>query len=287
MPASRSRKLALVTGGTSGIGHAAAVGLARAGLDVTLLVRDRARGERARDAILAAAPEARVGLLEGDLASQGSVRRAAAAFLKASPRLDVLVLAAGVFLKERHVTEDGVERTLATNYVGGALLADLLLPALKAAAPSRIVTVASRYGRARIDFDDLHVAKRRFSYLKAVPQSKLAQVLWTQDLAERLQGTGVTANAVHPGLVAGTNLLNETGGFFRWMTNRVGGTAEQGADTVVWLATAPEAERESGGLWAKRRRIPTPGQGSDPEARRRLREETERLLVRAPKAAGR
>lgn len=283
MPASRSaasqRKLALVTGGTSGIGHAAAVGLARAGLDVTLLVRDRSRGEAARADIVAKAPGAKVGLLEGDLASQASVRRAAAAFLKANKRLDVLVNCAGVFLKERSVTEDGVERTLATNYVGGALLTELLLPALKAAAPSRIVTVASRYGRTRIDFEDLQVERRRFSYLKAVPASKLAQVLWTQDLAERLQGTGVTANAVHPGLVARTRLLEDTGGFFRWMTNAVGGTPEKGADTVVWLATAPEAEGETGGLWEKRKRLKTPGQGSDPEARRRLREETEKLVA--------
>jgi NAD(P)-dependent dehydrogenase (short-subunit alcohol dehydrogenase family) len=280
-PRTPARRLALVTGGTSGIGHAAAVGLAQAGLDVTLLVRDRARGEAARADIAAKAPGAKVGLLEGDLASQASVRKAAAAFLKANKRLDVLVHCAGVFLKERQETEEGVERTLATNYVGAVLLTDLLLPALEAAAPSRIVTVASRYGRARIDFTDLNVERRKFSYLKAVPQSKLAQVLWTQDLAARLQGSGVTANAVHPGLVAHTRLLDDTGGFFRWMTNTLGGTPEKGADTVVWLATAPEAEGETGGLWEKRKRLKTPGQGSDPEARRRLREETEKLLIRA------
>jgi NAD(P)-dependent dehydrogenase (short-subunit alcohol dehydrogenase family) len=287
MPAARpraaapQRKLALVTGGTSGIGHAAAVGVAKAGLDVVLLVRDRARGEAARQDVLAKAPGAKVELLEGDLASQASVRKAAAAFLKSHKRLDVLVNCAGVFLKARSVTEDGVERTLATNYVGGALLTSLLLPALEAAAPSRVVTVASRYGRARIDFGDLNVERRKWSYLTAVPQSKLAQVLWTQDLAERLAGSGVTANAVHPGLVAHTGLLDDTGGFFRWLTNRLGGTPEKGADTVVWLATAPEAEGETGGLWEKRKRLKTPGQGSDPEARRQLREETEKLLVRA------
>jgi retinol dehydrogenase-12 len=277
--AAPGRRQALVTGGTSGIGHATAVGLAQAGLDVTLLVRDLDRGETARQAILAVAPDVAVHLVEGDLASQTSVRRAAADFLSRTPALHVLVNCAGVFLPEREVTEDGVERTLATNYVGGYLLTELLLPALKRGAPSRIVTVASRYGRTRIDFDDLQVEKRRFSYMTAVPASKLAQVLWTQDLAERLQGTGVTANAVHPGLVAGTKLLERTGGFFQWLTNRLGGTPEQGADTVIWLATAPEAEGETGGLWAKRKRLPTPGQGSEPEARRRLHEETEKLLV--------
>src|SRR5688572_28861507 len=269
-PGVHGARQAFVTGATSGIGHAAAVGLAQAGLEVTLLVRDLDRGEAARKDILEKAPGATVHLAEGDLASQRSVRQAAAAFLERSPDLHVLVHCAGVFLPRREVTEDGVERTLATNYVGGFLLTDLLLPLLKKGAPSRIVTVASRYGRTKVDFDDLQVESRKFSYMTAVPQSKLAQVLWTQELAGRLQGTGITANAVHPGLVADTRLLQETGGFFRWLTNRLGGTPEQGADTVVWLATSPEAEGETGGLWAKRKRIPTPGQGSDPAARSRL-----------------
>ena len=277
-----ARRQAVVTGGTSGIGHATAVGLAKAGLDVTLLARDATRGEAARQAILAAVPGATVHVLEGDLASQKSVRKAAAEFLRRSPELHVLVNCAGVFLPTREVTEDGVERTLATNYVGGYLLTELLLPALKRGSPSRIVTVASRYGNAKIDFDDLQLERRKFSYLTAVPQSKLAQVLWTQELAERLQGTGITANAVHPGLVAKTKLLDETGGFFQWLTNRVGGTPEQGADTVVWLATSPEADGETGGLWCKRKRMATPGQGSDPEARKRLRVETEKLVAPGP-----
>ena len=280
--AAQHRKVALVTGGTSGIGLATAAGIAKEGYAVTLLVRDRGRGAAARDTILAQAPDAQVGLLEGDLASQRSVRKAAAAFLKDHQRLDVLVNCAGVFLPEREVTEDGVEKTLATNYVGGFLLTELLLPALRRAAPSRIVTVASRYGRTQVVFEDLNVQQRKWSYLTAVPQSKLAQVLWTQELAGRLQGTGVTANCVHPGLVANTKLLEQTGGFFRWMTNRLGGTPEKGADTVVWLATAADVAGETGGMWAGRRRIKTPGQGSDPEARKRLWAETEKLLVRAP-----
>ena len=274
-----ARRQAVVTGGTSGIGHAVAVGLAGAGLDVTLLVRDPGRGETARKAILAAAPDATIHVVEGDLASQASVRRAARDLLDRTPDLHVLVHCAGVFLPKREVTEDGVERTLATNYIGGYLLTELLMPALKRGAPSRIVTVASRYGKARIDFEDLQVERRKFSYMTAVPASKLAQVLWTQDLAERLEGTGVTANALHPGLVANTKLLDETGGFFRWLTNRLGGTPEAGADTAVWLATAPEVAGETGLMWSKRKRMPTPGQGSDPEARRRLRDETEKLLV--------
>lgn len=270
-------RTALVTGATSGIGHAIAAGLTRNGLRVVLLSRDEARGKAAADDIRAKVAGADVSVLKGDLASQASVRAAAQRFLAQEPRLDVLVNCAGVFLKKRHVTDDGVEATFATNYLGPFLLTNLLVPALKAAAPSRIVNVASRYGGTKIDFTDLQLERRPFSYMKAVPASKLAQVLFTQELAQRLEGTGVTVNAIHPGLVAKTKLLDETGGFFRWMTNTVGGTPEKGADTAVWLATAPEAANVNGKLLAKRKPLPTPGQGSDPAARKTLWEVSEKL----------
>jgi NAD(P)-dependent dehydrogenase (short-subunit alcohol dehydrogenase family) len=205
------------------------------------------------------------------------VRRAAAQVRKRSDRLDVLVHCAGVFLPRREVTPDGVEATLAANFLGPFLLTHELLPLLRKSAPARIVSVASRYGKTQIDFDDLNLEKRPYSYLKAVPASKLAQVLFTQELAERLSGTGIVANAAHPGLVARTKLLEQTGGFFRTVTNLVGGTPEKGADTPLWLATAPETAHVTGGLWAKRRLLKTPGQGSDPAARKRLWQEAERL----------
>ncbi|MFO1536059.1 MAG: SDR family NAD(P)-dependent oxidoreductase [Thermoplasmatota archaeon] len=270
-------KQALVTGGTSGIGHAIATGLARAGHHLTLLVRSPERGATARQAIVAAAPEAVVDLVVCDLSDQASVRRAAAEVRKRPSRLDLLVHCAGVFLPKREVTTDGVEATLATNYLGPFLLTHELLPLLRKSAPARIVSVASRTGKARIDLDDLNLEKRSYSYLKAVPASKLAQVLFTQELADRLKGTGMTVNAIHPGLVARTRLLAETGGVFRWITDRVGKTPEVGADTAVWLATAPEAANETGGLWAKRKRMKTPGQGSDLAVRRRLWEISESM----------
>ncbi|MFO1532961.1 MAG: SDR family NAD(P)-dependent oxidoreductase [Thermoplasmatota archaeon] len=268
---------ALVTGGTSGIGKAIAKGLARSGVKVVLLVRSKERGAAAAADIHAAVPGASVDLVQGDLASLRSVRRAAAEVAKRHKGLDLLVQSAGVFLPDRTVTEDGIEATFAANHLGHFLLTNLLLPTLKANAPARIVTVASRYGRTAIDFDDLNFEKRKFSYLKAVPPSKLAQVLFTQELADRLAGTGVVANAIHPGLVSKTHLLKGTGGFLRWVTDTVGKTPEVGADTALWLATATEAANETGGLWAKRKRLKTPGQGSDPAARRRLWEESERL----------
>jgi retinol dehydrogenase-12 len=271
----------LVTGATSGIGKAIAKGLAKDGMPVTLLVRSLERGQAAQQEIAAAVPGARTTLLLGDLASQDSVRKAAAEFRRKAGRLDVLVHCAGVFLPQRQVTADGVEATLATNYLGSFLLTHELLPLLRKSAPARIVSVASRYGGAKIDFEDLNLEKRKYSYLKAVPASKLAQVLFTQELAERLSGTGITVNAIHPGLVKGTKLLDQTGGPFRVITNLVGGSPEKGADTAVWLATAPETEHVTGGLWAKRKPMKTPGQGSDPEARRMLWEMSERLVGNA------
>lgn len=278
MPAPKDT-VALVTGANSGIGKATAKALAEWGAQVTLLVRDPAKGEQAVTDLRRVAPAAKLELLQADLSRQRSIRVAAASFLRRHKELHILVNAAGVFLPERNVTEDGLEATFATNYVGYFLLTNLLLPALKRGAPSRVVNVSSRYGGTKIDFEDLQMERRKYSYLKSTPPTMVARVLFTQELAERLQGTGVVTNAVHPGLVARTQLLNQTGGLFRVITNTFGATPERGADTVVWLATAPETETVTGQLWAKRKPLRTPGQGSDPQARKRLWAETERLVA--------
>lgn len=272
-------KTALVTGAASGIGKAAAKGLAAKGFDVTILVRSPEKGEAAAKQIREASPSAKVEVLLCDLASQRSIRDAAAQFLRGHPRLDVLVNCAGVFVPTRVATEDGLESTFATNVVAYYLLTDLLLPALQKAEPSRIVFVSSRYGGARLDFDDLQFEKRKYGYFKSTPPTMLGRVLVMQEFAQRLEGTGVVANAVHPGLVAHTQLLSETGGFFRWMTNRFGKSPEVGAKTVVWLAAAPEAATLTGKLWHKRKALKTPGQGADPEARQRLWGELERITA--------
>jgi retinol dehydrogenase-12 len=151
---------------------------------------------------------------------------------------------------------------------------------LKSSAPARVVNVTSRYGRAKIDFDDLQKLRRPYSYMKATPPTMLARVLFTQELAQRLDGTGVVANAVHPGLVANTRLLQDTRGPFKLLTDTLGGPPEKGADTVLWLATAPETATVTGKLFAKRKPIRTPGQGADPVARKRLWDESEKLTGR-------
>lgn len=275
-------KFALVTGSNSGIGKATAKGLAKAGFHVTLVVRNRERGEAAIAEIKRVAPEARLELLRIDLSSQRSIREGTAAWLRSHDRLDVLVNSAGVFLRERTETDEGIERTFATNYLACFLLTTELLPALERAAPSRIVNIASKFGGIRIDFDDLMFKTRKYTYIRAVAPTMVARVLFTQELAERLKGTGVVANALHPGLVKNTQLLGEVGGFFRWITNTFGKSPEVGADTAVWLATAPETAGETGKMWFRRKPVKTHGQGSDPEARNRLWAESERLIRPAP-----
>ena len=259
-------KLAVVTGGTSGIGKAIAEGLRREGARVILFARDV---EKAKRAGFEAIP--------CDVSSQASLRRASADFLAQHPKLDVLVNCAGVFVKERETTVDGLERTFAVNYVAYFLTSNLLLPALKAAAPSRIVNVASKTQGTTVDLDDLNFEKRPYSYLKATPPTMVQRQMLTVELAERLEGTGVTVNAIHPGLVANTALLQGTGGFFRWLTNTVGGTPEKGADSALWLATSPEGATMRGKLVEKRKAIKLAPQAQDPAARKKLWDKTVEL----------
>ena len=181
------------------------------------------------------------------------------------------------------MTPDGLELTFATNVMAYVLLTNLLLGALKKAAAtgggpgiadrpaaaartSRIVNIASKYGNTKLNFDDLQTAKGRYSYLRSTPPTMLARVLLTQEFAERLHGSGVVANAVHPGLVKNTSLLLDVGGPFRWITNAFGAPAEKAVDTALWLATSRETAAVSGKLWAKRAELPTPGWDLTPKS---------------------
>lgn len=274
-------KLTLVTGATGGIGKAIATGLARDGATVVVVGRSKQRTEDAMRDIRAKVPNAKLEPLPCDLSSQASIKAAAREFLTRHPKLDVLVNSAGVFRKDREVTADGLEMTFATNVMAYFLLTNELLPALKAAAPSRIVNISSRYGGAKIDFDDMQLTKGKYSIMRSTPPTMLGRVLFTQELAERLQGTGVVVNAVHPGLVKNTELLKDVGGMWAFITNTFRGSAEKGADTPLWLATSPEAAKVTGKMWAGRKEMKTPGQGSDPEVRKRFWTECARLAKMA------
>jgi retinol dehydrogenase-12 len=270
-------RVALVTGAASGIAKATSIGLARDGVRVALLVRNAGRGEHATHDIRSIVPNAELEVLECDLSSQSSIRDAAVRFISGHDRLDILVNAAGVFVKDRTLTADGIELTFATNYLAYFLLTHELLPPLTSSTPARVVNVASKYGRAKIDFADLQKLRTSYSYVKSTPPTMLARVLFTQELALRLAGTGVVVNAAYPGLVAKTRLLQDIRGPFKLITNTFGTTPEKGADTVLWLATAPETASISGKMFARRKEIRTPGQGMDPAARKRLWQESEKL----------
>ena len=273
-------RVCVVTGAARGIGRATAVGLARLGATVIVVVRDAARAgavvaemrrESASDAITA---------VVADLASQAAVRRAAAEIERRAAALHVLVHNAGVSLARRTVTEDGIEATLAVNHLAPFLLTKLLLPLLRASAPARGVTVTSEFERmGRIDFDDLQTA-RRYIGTRAYTQSKLANILFTHALAERLAGTGVTANCVEPGLVA-TDLLRDRWWWGpRWLQpvwRRVFRTPERAARGIVWLASSPDVERVSGQCFKDARPVRTSARSRDRALAERLWEVSARL----------
>lgn len=273
----------VVTGASSGIGLETARGLAARGARVLMVCRDRGRGEAARDDV-ATTTGRRPELLLADLSAQREVRALADGILGASDDLGVLVHNAGLTLGRRVVTEDGREATIAVNHLAPFLLTRMLWERLVASAPARVVTVASdAHRRGRLDLDDLD-GERGWSPWGAYCQSKLANILFTRELARRLEGTGVVASCMHPGVVR-TGFGRE-GAWWTRLFFAVAGrlllTPEQGADTVVWLATAPEATAADGGYFVRRRRVRPSRAARDDRAARRLWEVSERLCAVRP-----
>jgi NAD(P)-dependent dehydrogenase (short-subunit alcohol dehydrogenase family) len=271
-------KVALVTGGTSGIGKATAMALSAMGADVVVVGRDRERGERAA-AEIRAQTGGRVDLALADLSSQAEVRALAEEFKRRYDRLDVLVNNAGLVQSTRTETADGLESTFAINHLAPFLLTNLLLDMLKQSAPSRVVTVSSEAERwGNIDFEDLQ-SKKKYRGFPVYGMTKLANIMFTYELAERLKGTGVTATCMHPGAVNtrfGTNNRGPMTILFRAFKPFMR-TPEQGADTVIWLAASPDVEGVSGRYYSDRKPLEPKKIANDPAARRRLWEESERL----------
>lgn len=247
-------KAVLVTGGTSGIGLATAAGLAGLGARVGIVGRDRARGEAAARRLRSDGAEVEV--FTADVSAQREVRRLADEVKAAFPRLDVLVNNVGGYWASRHPTEDGLERTLAVNHLAPFLLTNLLLDHLIASAPARVVTVSSgAQAMGRIDFDDL-TGESRYNGQRAYNQSKLANVLFTFELARRLEGTGVTATVLHPGVVRTGFGREDSGRWMRLMLPVVRPfmkSPEQGAATSIHLASSPEVEGMTGQYFANSR----------------------------------
>jgi retinol dehydrogenase 14 len=249
-------KSVLVTGGTGGIGKATAIGLAALGARVGITGRDQARTAAAAVSIRAATGNAAVDVFAADMSAQAEVRRLAAQVVGTYPRLDVLVNNVGGFWAHRHVTADGLEHTFALNHLAPFLLTNLLLDRLTASAPARIVTVSSgAQARGRIDFDDLQ-GERNYSGQRAYSQSKLANVMFTYELARRLEGTGVTATVLHPGVVRTSFGAEDQAAHFAVlirMARPFMKTAAQGAVTPVYLACSPQVEGVTGRYFANRK----------------------------------
>ena len=272
-------KTVLVTGGTSGIGKATAVAMAAMGADVVVTGRDPERGERAVEEIWAESTGASVELLIADLAVQAEVRRLAEEFRERHDRLDVLVNNAGLVQSERTETPDGIETTLAVNHLAPFLLTNLLLDLLKKSAPSRVVTVSSEAQRwGNIDFEDLQ-SRCNYKGMPVYGMTKLANIMFTYELAERLKGTGVTATCVHPGAVNtrfGTSDRGPMTLLFR-LSKPFMRTPEQGADTLIYLASSREVEGISGKYYSDRKWIEPQEVALAPDARRKLWEASEDL----------
>jgi NAD(P)-dependent dehydrogenase (short-subunit alcohol dehydrogenase family) len=275
----QQKKTILVTGATSGIGFEAAKVMAGMGHRVLLHARTEAKGRASIEALRREAPSADVAFVCADFSSLADVRRLAEEVASEHTRLDVLLNNAGGAWFTRTLTRDGYESTFAVNHLAPFLLTRLLLERLKASAPARIVTVASAaHRRAQLDFDDLMNTKG-YKVMEAYGRSKLANILFTRALARRLAGTGVTANALHPGVVR-THIGQRN--FFARIIGQVvmlaiAVPAAQGAQTSIYLATSPEVEGQSGGYYSDRRlTTPTPA-AQDDTAAERLWEMSERL----------
>jgi NAD(P)-dependent dehydrogenase (short-subunit alcohol dehydrogenase family) len=276
MPLSTSdmrAKVCIVTGGTSGIGWVTAYRLAQWGATLLLIGRDLRRGLAAEEQIQHESGNQHVKFFQVNLSVQDQIRKFAEAFRQGYDRLDVLVNNAGTTLLTRRLSVDGVEMTFAVNHLGHFLLTNLLLDMLKASTPSRVVNVSSRsHRRARMDFNNLQ-GESGYRGLQAYGQSKLANVLFTYELARRMEGTGVTVNALHPGFVL-TNMGRDNG----WLIHKIvrlamrlkGISPEEGAKTLIYLATSPEVEDVTGKYFYKMKPVETSPQSYDRETALRL-----------------
>ena len=274
-------KTCIVTGASAGIGQAIAQGLAARGALVVLVCRSRARAEATQRAIRMATGNAAIDIALADLSSQAEIRRLAQELLQRYPRIHALINNAGVVNTKRTVTVDGLETVFAVNHLAYFLLTQLLLPRLVESAPARIVNVASdAHHWDTLDFDDLQNV-RRYRAFKVYGQSKLCNLLFTRELARRIAGTGVTVNSLHPGGVA--TGLGWNNGWWAILIAKVLKpflrTADQGADTAIYLTTAPELATVNGTYFYNRREHSPSRAAQDDEAALRLWEVSEQLTA--------
>ena len=273
-------KIALVTGANAGIGKETARGLARMGAHVVMASRSLERGEAARADLARDAPPDRLEVMRLDLALLADVRRFARDLRSRHARLDLLVNNAGIHTAHRQVTSEGFEQTFVTNHLGHFLLTRELLPLLQAAPAARVVNVASEAHRGgRIHFDDLQLA-RRWSGVAAYCQSKLANIMFTAELARRLEGTPITTNAVHPGSVRSNWARGPESGALRLAVALASPflvSVEKGAENSLFAAIAPQLDRVTGRYLVRKRERAPSRRARDADDQKRLWAESERL----------
>jgi len=268
-----SDKTCMVTGATSGIGKAAATAIARCGASLVLVARNRDKASAVAEEIRGATGNGRIDIMLADLASLDAIRRVAGEFLATGRPLHILLNNAGVVMLKREETVDGFETTFAVNHLGYFALTNLLLPRLIESAPARIVSVASdahAYAGGRLDLDDLQ-SEKSYAAMRVYAKSKLANILFNRELARRLEGTGVTANCLHPGFVGSNLAVNN--GFLATLLIRAlrpfARSNEQGAATAIYLCTAPEVEGVSGQyFYNNKAKWPKSAAQNDDDARR-------------------
>jgi NAD(P)-dependent dehydrogenase (short-subunit alcohol dehydrogenase family) len=277
-------KTIVATGATSGIGEAAVVGLASMGARIVMVARDEGRARATMLKLEAKAPGLGHRVHLADLSSMAETRRVGAAIAATEPCIDALINNAGALFAERRVTPEGLELTFALNHMAYFVLTEALREKLVASAPARIVSTASNaHERASLDFDDLQSAKG-YRGFEVYGRSKLANILFTRELARRLAGTGVTANCLHPGAVA-TRFGDSSGGWIGRVIPLLRPfflSPQKGADTLVYLVSSPEVEKTSGEYFVKRKIAEPSGAARDDAAAKKLWDASEKLALHGP-----
>ncbi len=275
-------KVCVITGANSGIGKATALGLAKMGATIVMVCRNQSAGTAAMEQIKVESANDNIALLLADLSSQTAIRQLVQDFKVRYTQLHVLINNAGVAPIKRSMTLDGIETTFAVNYLAPFLLTNLLLDVLKTSAPSRVVNVAGDFHRkATINFDDL-MFERNYSGTQANNQAKLALILFTYELARRLEGTEVTVNSLHPGAVA-TNAplkdpeLSSLSRFFYRLVKPFFLSPERGAETSIYLASSPEVDGVTGKYFIKKATVASSPESYDIEISKRLWEISAKL----------
>jgi NAD(P)-dependent dehydrogenase (short-subunit alcohol dehydrogenase family) len=274
-------KICIITGSNSGIGKETTMGLAKIGATIVMVVRNQQRGEKVKAEIAEKTGNKSIDVMLCDLSSMDSIVHFAESFRRKYNRLDVLINNAGAVLNKREITAEGFERNLAVNYLGPFLLTHKLLDVLRVSAPSRIINVSSGlHGSDSLDLTDLQ-SERNYNGMRAYGNAKLMLIMFTYELAKRLEGTGVTVNALMPGFVA-TNLGKNSGSFrssllFR-MVRPMQSSAKKGAETSIYLASSPDVANTTGRIFRKKLEVSSSPSSYDVKLRKQVLDRTEEML---------